>query len=723
MPNEAANPSNNFFMPARGDRSAPTFDPIKPRELKHYFSDLEFLMELAGVLTEANKKKHATRYVSMDIADVWETLAEYKTAEKTYENFKDAVLKLYPGADDDQRYSLADLDIIIGSHQRLGLSTLTELADYYRQFSAVTTFLVEKERLSELDQKRAFIKGFPPALWERVSQRLQLKFPDKYPDHPYEMEKVHEAAQYVLHGTSTMVNHFTPPQSTSSVASEPVVKAENLAPLFTEFTKSILEILKQNQQQQSNSRRATNYDVTCNFCSGPHYIRDCKLVDEYQIAGKVKRNSEGKVVLPTGAFVPRDIPGQYLKDRIDEWHRRNPNQLAAGMMSAILLEAEIMNLKTQRSKFQPIIRTRGQKAREPAVEDDEDLPIPPEPSAAPKSVPPAHDRPSNPSSTDTNTSNSSNSFPEHPFRNAPDASYLPPQSRNVGAPDKATNKKSEPAYRTYPPIYDSNIASNVYNRSLDSPITLTQRELLSIAPEVRNQLREATTTKRNANTDRPAQANVLDEVDKPEREFNRNYSMPHSVALAASIHRSPPEGSLVVPDPIEMYYRSLRPGEERDPDRIVVAKESSALRSIFAIVDNSQKEECILDPGCQIVAMSEEICHDLALIYDPTIKLNMQSANGTVDQSLGLARNVPFLIGGLTFYMQVHIIRAPAYDILMGRPFDVLTRSIVHNFANEEQTITVCDPNTGRTATIPTLPRSLPRLHKCQHEGFQRSRI
>jgi hypothetical protein len=67
----------------------------------------------------------------------------------------------------------------------------------------------------------------------------------------------------------------------------------------------------------------------CNFCSKGHYIHDCDLVNNYAHAGKCKCNNEGKVVLPTGAFIPRDIPGTLLQERFDEWHRRNPNQLAA----------------------------------------------------------------------------------------------------------------------------------------------------------------------------------------------------------------------------------------------------------------------------------------------------------------------------------------------------------------------------------------------------------
>jgi hypothetical protein len=120
------------------------------------------------------------------------------------------------------------------------------------------------------------------------------------------------------------------------------------------------------------------------------------------------------------------------------------------------------------------------------------------------------------------------------------------------------------------------------------------------------------------------------------------------------------------------------------------------------------------------VAMSEDTCHELSLVYDPTIRLNMQSANGNTDWSLGLARNVPFTIGSITLYMQVHIIGSPAYDILLGRPFDILTESVVRNFANEDQTITITDPNTGQRYTIPTFPRGKSHtLKSLENQVFQ----
>ena len=113
--------------------------------------------------------------------------------------------------------------------------------------------------------------------------------------------------------------------------------------------------------------------------------------------------------------------------------------------------------------------------------------------------------------------------------------------------------------------------------------------------------------------------------------------------------------------------------------------------------------------------MSENTCFDLRLPFDPSVILNMESANGAVNKSLGLSRNIFFQIGNITFYLQVHIIRSPTYEILLGRPFDILTESIVRNFANEDQTITIRDPNCDRRVTVPTFARTNFSRYQRQH--------
>ena len=46
----------------------------------------------------------------------------------------------------------------------------------------------------------------------------------------------------------------------------------------------------------------------------------------------VGQHISGKVVLPSGAEVLHSVPGTWLRDHIDEWHRQNPGQMGAMQM-------------------------------------------------------------------------------------------------------------------------------------------------------------------------------------------------------------------------------------------------------------------------------------------------------------------------------------------------------------------------------------------------------
>ena len=135
------------------------------------------------------------------------------------------------------------------------------------------------------------------------------------------------------------------------------------------------------------------------------------------------------------------------------------------------------------------------------------------------------------------------------------------------------------------------------------------------------------------------------------------------MAKARMKREVPNRNKLIIPDPYETYLHNLPAGQS--PNALTVAKESSALCSILPLVDNHLHIECIIDPGCQVIVMSKDVCHALSLPYDPDIMLNMQSTNGEINKLLGLARNVPFCFGNVTVYLQVHIICSPAYDILL----------------------------------------------------------
>ncbi|ETW75998.1 hypothetical protein HETIRDRAFT_422610 [Heterobasidion irregulare TC 32-1] len=620
-------------MPARGDQTAPTFDPHQPCKLRRYFANLDFHFE---------------------------------------------VYRLYPGSEEERKWSVSDMDKLVGETSRVGILSLSELGNYHRRFLAIMVFLLSKAQILAAEQECAFARGFQLELWARILQCLQLKFPNHFPDGPYNLQDIHDTARFILHGTMSAYNTTSTDISQAAPAVPPTnaIKAKDLATMFERLTNTFVKsIAAQGMSRPANrpSQQPGQGGDNCMFCGSPeHFMCTCPDVTKYIQIGKCKRNIEGKVVLSSGAFVPREIIGSNLKDQVDKWHRRNPGQLATGQM-IFMVNAAPTHLMIIAS---------------------------------------CHDSPSlldiTPTYQLTNVQQiaslkSKDDAPIHPYAKAQDATYAPPHKCNMGAPAKIPlAKKDAPAYKTTAPIYDEKVAAKVYNRVMATQVMLTQRKLLSLSAEVRLQVREATSACRSPAKDA---SNV--------RTFYQDANLPYAIddlepltQLTVSsfiniLHQpeTPPPSAIIIPNMYETYLKNLQPSQVPQP--LIVAKELSALRSIVPLVDHQQEVECVIDPG---------ICNKLALIYDPEIVLNMQSANGEIDQSLGLAHNVPFLIGDTTLYLHILIIWNSAYDVLLGQPFNILTKSIVKNYSNEDHMITISDPNKGQRATILTIRQGPPQV-------------
>jgi len=69
---------------------------------------LNNLFQNVNITDEGIKKVQACRYVNINKSELWQALPEYTS--KTYDNWKKAVLALYPGATEDCKWSMADLD-------------------------------------------------------------------------------------------------------------------------------------------------------------------------------------------------------------------------------------------------------------------------------------------------------------------------------------------------------------------------------------------------------------------------------------------------------------------------------------------------------------------------------------------------------------------------------------------------------------------------------------
>ena len=100
-------------------------------------------------------KKHALRFADCDTAELWEILPEFADTAKMYQDFMDAVYKLYLGSDLERWWAIADMDKLVGETLQVGILSLVDLGKYHREFMVITTFLIVKNRISPAEQSRA----------------------------------------------------------------------------------------------------------------------------------------------------------------------------------------------------------------------------------------------------------------------------------------------------------------------------------------------------------------------------------------------------------------------------------------------------------------------------------------------------------------------------------------------------------------------------------------
>jgi hypothetical protein len=771
-------------MPARGHTTAPKFEGNNPRELQRYFDELDYLFATCTITGEVDRKKYAVRYLDIDTEDVWKQLPEYSSVFSTYNGFKAAVLKLYPGADGDRKWTLTDLDTLIGEWTRIGFRNKEDLGDYHRKFLVISGFLKSKNRMSDNEIKRTFVRGFPIELWLKVLARLQIKYPAHHPDDPWGVDEVFEAGEFVLHGTSS----FATASSAQPQKADAPVKKEELYTIMEQFSQTITKALEAKLPPPQNAARIPNKPRTCFYDGCNRKSFDCETLKKHLELGYCRRNEDRKLVFPDGSWIMRSLPGKNMAERVEKFHAERSVKKTATMFYDISEDdtpIPLQSLSAYAQQHQPLAQP-PQHAQEPHYKRIEELErevyslrrhqvmpqvmesveiprpayntrrtqpppqeqqalhlpqtiaqpaqatqvaqptktaqptqiaqaAPPTPTSAPSQI--QKDKaPPRPSAAKT-------SAPIHPYAAAAGNSYLPPHERNFAT---SQAKDSQGAYRTTAPIQSSAIIDDIFSKTMKSQcVTLTPEEIMSVAPDVRAKIREVITPRRIPSKPPPQAANHqarggasgqvyahIDEGnDSEEEQDGEREGSPITTQSGFEVlpfNDENPQEAIIIPDPVDQYLQNLPPDEI--PKQFKVAKDSFSLRSIHVRVHYKDTIECVVDAGSCIISMSEAACLHLKLHYDPSVFISMESANGTLDRTLGLARNVHCKIGGINLFLQIHIVRNPAYDMLLGRPFDVLTRSTVQNFVDGNQTITLYDPNSDYVCTIPTFPRTRRRF-------------
>jgi hypothetical protein len=99
-----------------------------------------------------------------------------------------------------------------------------------------------------------------------IKNRLAIKFPDHYPDDPYPLSDIYEAAKFVLHGSTPSVLLSQPtygvqPPSHIQPTTSPTIKVKDLSSFLEKFLQMLIKALTPQQQPCGNSNGSSNQNA------------------------------------------------------------------------------------------------------------------------------------------------------------------------------------------------------------------------------------------------------------------------------------------------------------------------------------------------------------------------------------------------------------------------------------------------------------------------------
>ena len=197
-------------------------------------------------------------------------------------------------------------------------------------------------------------------------------------------------------------------------------------------------------------------------------------------AGKCKCQVDGRITLPNGSLVLRNLPGANMKKQIDEWHKQSLVSMLIFQVlddepSSVMLLSKEEHLE---SLCQRIAANEAQGTKNYAfmhakcpVQNSEPCPAIVQPVTCIPSPPIIE-------------------IPEHPFHKAKDVTNLPPSNCVIGA--KLASKKADKmdGFKCSAPAQNLEVVHRIFDEVLNVPITTNLHDLLAMSLDFRNVLKD-----------------------------------------------------------------------------------------------------------------------------------------------------------------------------------------------------------------------------------------
>lgn len=725
-------------LPPRHSDKAPKFDSTRPATLIEFFEDFEILAD-AAQLNDEQKIRGARRYVTGLDGDLWEAQESFDSAPYNWETFKKEVIEAYPGATSADKWTIRDLDRTCEAQRGIQVKTLAEFGVFDRQFKSIGLWLKKKGRCGDSELQRRYFGAFDDDFAIRLQHRLDIKLPDHRPDELYDIKEVQAAALHVLAGTATNMADVSgesqsrnihsayadQPMDRSRRETTPVKReepdfeklAQNMAMSFSQSIETAVAnamgrlqgpgrtapppavnqapgtYIPATQQPAYGPPRPRPGDAgsRCFMCHDPnHFLGQCPTLQQYMNAGKIRRDAASNIVLANGERIPSDPRGTSWAQRIDEHYgraggapqaptpantqeRESPPHLPANFSAHLVgvveeeshvadtqecyleevveedsdEEAAIISAERMIQVLQNRVAKNKKKVDEKKGQDDKT-----EEGHVAKESPPKvaskgpREAPKQPLP-----------YVDIPARVPAVQKRMPPPKQQQPTDSAKPPGMAQPQFRYSAPIEAGINPTEIIKRSLSEKVELSIEELLALCPDVRKFYKEATTTKRIATA--------------PTVEAN----------MVSAFFNAP------------------------EDDEMVEGAHSLALRTLEVSLNGVTNATCILDSGCQVIIIRQDIWKKLGMALRPDHIMYMESANGGSNATIGMLPRVVFQIGEVRLPCPVQVVDDGPFECLLGRPFTALAEATTKEYQDGDMDITLKDPNTGYVVTIPTQNR------------------
>ncbi|KAG6874912.1 hypothetical protein C0993_011669, partial [Termitomyces sp. T159_Od127] len=211
----------------------------------------------------------------------------------------------------------------------------------------ISRWLLQHGKIHANEEQRLFQQGIPTSLWAKIARQLEILKPTHHPKDPYDVKDIYEAGNWHLKGTDTSVGipHAkgilpvpTQPQvANNTVLTDSYIKKEDMeAAISAAVASAMTQIETMINTQFSTPCTPNAANSLCHFCGELGHTMSrgrCNTLEQYICLGQVRLGTDSKVVLSIGANIPNYPELKSYQERVDEWHKRNPGNIATGTLS------------------------------------------------------------------------------------------------------------------------------------------------------------------------------------------------------------------------------------------------------------------------------------------------------------------------------------------------------------------------------------------------------